>query len=631
MTMNLNIEADDAAERLDDLQRGLEAADAGVWRWDVAARQIHLSAQAALLLGGGADEVLSYAGFLEHVHPGDRLRLDKRLHAALANSENCDVDFRSAAAAEIWLGLRGRGFFRDGLAAGARGILIDVTRRKLRELQDRCLAEIVKASEDAIFGSTLDGTVTDWNQGAEAIFGYRAAEMIGNMTTCLLPEGAVDDNPEIFARIRQGERIQHFETRRRRKDGTIIDVSLSVSPLWDVSGRLRGASKVARDITAAKRAQHALAEREAHLRSILDTVPDAMVVIDERGIIQSFSAAAERLFGYAAAAVAGKNVSMLMPSPYCEQHDLYLSRYLSTGEKRIIGSSRVVIGLRGDGSTFPMELFIGENIGHAGRSFTGFVRDLTERQATQQRLHEVQAELAHMSRFTAMGEMASTLAHELNQPLTALASYLSGCRRLLERSSGPESEILRDGIERAAEQGLRAGQIIRRLRAFVTRGETARDIESLPRLIEEASALALIGAKESGVRVSFAFDPDAPFVLADKIQIQQVILNLIRNAMEAMQDTEVRQLTLCTLPLDAAMVAVSVADTGIGLSADIASRLFQPFVTTKPNGMGVGLSVSRTIIEAHGGRLWAEPNPGGGTIFYFTLQAAQPQELHYGA
>lgn len=169
------------------------------------------------------------------------------------------------------------------------------------------------------------------------------------------------------------------------------------------------------------------------------------------------------------------------------------------------------------------------------------------------------------------------------------------------------------------------------MRAFVTRGETARDIESLPRLIEEASALALIGAKESGVRVSFAFDPEAPFVLADKIQIQQVILNLIRNAMEAMQDTEVRQLTLCTLPLDAAMVAVSVADTGIGLSADIASRLFQPFVTTKPNGMGVGLSVSRTIIEAHGGRLWAEPNPGGGTIFYFTLQAAQPQELHYGA
>jgi two-component system sensor kinase FixL len=287
----------------------------------------------------------------------------------------------------------------------------------------------------------------------------------------------------------------------------------------------------------------------------------------------------------------------------------------------------VVIGLRKDGSTFPMELSVGEVLGVEPRSFTGFVRDLTERQATQQRLHDLQGELAHMSRFTAMGEMASTLAHELNQPLTAVASYLNGCRRLLDRTASPDSAMLREGVERAAEQALRAGQIIRRLREFVSRGETERRVESLPRLIEEASALALVGAKETGVRVSFAFDPSAGQVIADKIQIQQVILNLMRNAIEAMLGSARRELSISTRGLEDGMVEVSIADTGLGITAEVAARLFQPFVTTKPHGMGVGLSVSRTIIEAHGGRLWQCANPGGGTIFYLTLKSADTEEL----
>ncbi|MGE4480903.1 PAS domain-containing sensor histidine kinase [Acidocella sp.] len=367
-------------------------------------------------------------------------------------------------------------------------------------------------------------------------------------------------------------------------------------------------------------------DREAHLRSILDTVPDAMVVIDETGIIQSFSLAAERLFGYSAGEVQGQNISLLMPSPYREEHGQYLARYLTHGEKRIIGASRVVMGLRKNGSTFPMELYIGETTMRNRRAYTGFVRDLTERQETQARLHELQAELAHMSRFTAMGEMASTLAHELNQPLTAIATYLNGCRRLLDRHAGNEPAMLRDGIERAAEQALRAGQIIRRLREFVSRGETDRRAESLPKLIEEASALALIGARENGVRVSFAFHPDCPCVVADKVQVQQVLVNLIRNAMEAMQDLEPRAITLSTIPLPGGMTRIEVADSGPGIAPDVAARLFQPFITTKAYGMGVGLSVSRTIIEAHGGKLWAESRAGGGAVFAFTLRSIERDE-----
>src|SRR5215470_15037209 len=230
--------------------------------------------------------------------------------------------------------------------------------------------------------------------------------------------------------------------------------------------------------------------REAHLQSILDTVPEAMVVIDERGAMQSFSAAAERLFGYASNEVLGQNVKMLMPSPYRESHDGYIERYLGTGEKRIIGIGRVVVGERRDGSTFPMEHAVGEMKSRGGRFFTGFIRDLTERQQTEARLQELQSELVHISRLTALGEMASALAHELNQPLSAIANYMKGSRRLLENSTDERSGSLRDAIDKAGEQALRAGQIIRRLRDFVARGESERRVESVKKMIEEASALA---------------------------------------------------------------------------------------------------------------------------------------------
>jgi two-component system sensor kinase FixL len=369
-----------------------------------------------------------------------------------------------------------------------------------------------------------------------------------------------------------------------------------------------------------------LIAREAHLQSILDTIPEAMIVIDERGTITSFSSAAERLFGYTPGEVIGRNVRLLMPNPYRDAHDGYIERYLLTGERRIIGIGRVAVGERKGGSTFPMELAVGEMHSSDRRYFTGFIRDLTERQATEARLQELQSELVHISRLTAMGEMASTLAHELNQPLSAIANYMKGSRRLLESATDSVSERVRDAIDKAGSQALRAGEIIRRLRDFVGRGESERRVESIARLIEEATALALVGAKERGVHVRFEFDPRADLVLADRVQVQQVLLNLMRNAVDAMVVSERRELVISSRVQPENILEIAVADTGPGIAEEVAGQLFRPFVTTKREGMGVGLSISRTIIDAHGGRIWAEPNPGGGTVFRFTLQAVNSEE-----
>jgi len=362
-----------------------------------------------------------------------------------------------------------------------------------------------------------------------------------------------------------------------------------------------------------------LLAREAHLRSILDTIPDAMIVIDERGHILSFSAAAEAMFGFAEDEVRGENVSTLMPSPDRERHDLYLSRYLATGNRKIIGVGRVTTARHRDGTTFPIQLHIGEARIGDQRVFTGFIRDLTERQQTELRLHDLQEELAHVSRITAMGTLATAIAHELNQPLTAIANYVETAEELLENPDEETVAIVREALKDCAQQSLRAGQIVRRLRDFISRGESERRIESLARVVNEASALAMIGAGERGIALELKLDPDLDRVLIDRIPVQQVILNLVRNAMEAMADRPVRRLRISSRPAGDGFVQVSIEDSGPGLAPDVAERLFQAFVSTKSDGMGLGLSICHTIIQGQGGRIWTEASGFGGTAFHFTL------------
>ncbi|WP_029934624.1 PAS domain S-box protein [Sphingomonas sp. UNC305MFCol5.2] len=509
----------------------------------------------------------------------------------------------------------------------------DATQAVLRAARADQLADELNLLIDGTAGYAIymldpDGFVTLWNKGAERLKGWTEAEVIGKHFSIFYPEPSLDAGKpaDDLARTRAEGRLEE-EDWRLRENGSEFLAHVTMTALYGQDGVLRGFGKVIRDITEQRAAERKLSEGANQFRSILATVPDAMVVINELGEMLSFSSAAERLFGYGEEEVVGKNVSMLMPSPDREQHDGYINRYLATGERRIIGRGRSVIGLRRDGSTFPMELAVGEAITDGARVFTGFIRDLTERVAAEERIEELRSGLVHAARISAMGTMASTLAHELNQPITAVVTFVRGVRNLIREGNPDDQAMIEEGLDEAFDEALRAGGIVRRLREFVSRGEVGKSVEDLSSLVEEAANLALIGARERGIETRFALDTHARSVLVDKVQTQQVLINLMRNAIEAMADSPKRVLTVTSAADEPGFVRMTVTDTGPGVAPDVAENLFRAFNSTKPAGMGLGLSICRTIVEANGGRIWMEPGPDGGTSFHFTLVRADSEAL----
>lgn len=392
----------------------------------------------------------------------------------------------------------------------------------------------------------------------------------------------------------------------------------------------QGDRALANDATGSADADASAQLDAALLHSIIDTAPDAIVTIGEGGDILSFSPAAERMFGYSAAEVIGRNVNMLMPEPFHSEHDDYLKRYLTTGDKRIIGLGRTVIALHKSGSTFPMELAVGEVRTETDHIFTGFIRDISDRVAVQARADGLQRELHHVGRLTAMDEIVSMIVHELNQPLTAIANFGEASKRLLEKG-GDQSGRAVEFIEKSIRQAHRASDMIRRLRRFVARGEGEMEPIVVNEAVQDAAHLALIGATDQGIQTSYEFAEDLPEISADRIQVQQVVVNLIRNGIDAMLDPKsdrdgTLRLTIQTGRDEGGAVRISVADTGPGIAPEIAADIFTPFATSKEGGMGIGLSVSKSIVEAHGGALWFEPNPGGGSRFVFTLATGKGAE-----
>ncbi|MFD1950799.1 PAS domain S-box protein [Sphingomonas arantia] len=480
----------------------------------------------------------------------------------------------------------------------------------------------------AIYMMDPDGRVTIWNRGAERMKGWTETEVVGcNFAMFYTPDDVAAGKPAgDLARAAAQGRIEE-ESWRLRKDGSEFLASVTITALRDETGALRGFGKVNRDITDQKASEAALLRREQHLRSILATVPDAMVVINEQGIVTSFSRAAEQMFGYAAAQVIGQDVAMLMPSAERSEHGGHLRAYLTTGIPHMIGTVRTASAQRADGSLFPIEIAVGEASMAGDRIFTGFVRDLTNRHDTARKMNELQSELVHVSRVSAMGTMASTLAHEINQPLTAIAAYLQTTRAMIGESQDELLAEIAEALDLAAAQSLRAGTIIRRLRAFVDGSDSGFQVERLDALVEEATSLGLLGAHEAGVKVTMTIAAGLDRVLVDRVQIQQVLVNLIRNAIQSMACVPDKELTIATAPDRAGWVRVTVADTGIGLAPAIRDRLFEAFATTKEDGMGLGLSICRTIVEAHGGKIWAEAGVECGTAFHFCVPLAGDRDV----
>src|SRR5258707_844688 len=498
----------------------------------------------------------------------------------------------------------------------------DISERYWGALESSRLAAIVSSSDDAIVSKNLDGTITSWNAGATNILGYQADEMIGQPITRIIPPELHQEEKQILARLHRGERIQHYETIRLAKDGRRIDISLTVSPLFNQSGKVVGASKVARDITERKLAEQALRETAARLRALTETAVDGVILIDARGVVLMFNSACEKLFGYSAEEVIGENVKMLMPQPYRHEHDRYITNYRDTRDPKIIGSGREVIGRRKDGSTFPMDLSVGEARQDGESIFVGIIRDLTSRKRTQAALEQARAELVRVARVTTLGELTAAIAHEVNQPLTGLVSSGNACLRWLAGDE-PNLKAARESVERMISAGSRAGEVISRIRALVGKSPPLRDRLNINDAITEV--IALVGGEVQRNRISLRtkLSTDMPLVLGDRIQLQQVILNLMLNAIEAMSEVShpTREISVLSVKDGPNGALVTVQDSGVGLDRAALDQIFGAFYSTKPHGMGIGLAVSQTIIQAHGGRLWASPNEPRGAIFRFRLPA----------
>jgi two-component system sensor kinase FixL len=487
------------------------------------------------------------------------------------------------------------------------------------------LASIVESSHDAIIGVDLKGLVTAWNAAAERVFGYRPDEIVGRPVAMLFPPSRHDSESQLIQRVAGGETLTHYRTQRVRKDGAVLDVSLTLSPIRDADGIIIGASKIVDDVTEQMLKERHMRRLEAHrdyLADLVESSNDAIVAGTLDGRIASWNKAAEKMFGYTAGEVVGLSLSVLSPPDRRQEAEDIFQRLMGGGGAIHYEATL----LKKDGT--PMLAAVAASLVHTRsgeiRGTSAIMRDITEERAAEERLKSLQAELIHLSRWNTMGMMASTLAHELNQPLTAAVNYVRAARRLMD---GEKPELVRIGefLDKAVAETKLAGGIIRSLRDFIDKRETPRAAEDLNQVVGEAISLSGVTASDSTTTLKTRLASSLPRLLMDKIQIEQVLLNLIRNAMDVMRDQDERELTIQTALGESGFVLVSVTDNGPGIAPEIASQLFQPFITTKEKGMGVGLTICQSIIEGHGGRIWAEENKPAGTAFRFLLPMEEAQ------
>jgi len=355
--------------------------------------------------------------------------------------------------------------------------------------------------------------------------------------------------------------------------------------------------------------------------ALMDAAVDAIIVIDDHGLIRRFNRAAQRMFGYSLEEVRGRNIKMLMPQPHRQKHDGYLARYRKTREASIIGVGRETNGLKRDGTPFPIHLSVGEITGNqVGNYYVGIIRDLTDQKLAEDQVHQLEDQLLHADRLVILGELTAGIAHEINQPLTAIAAYADAGKNLVARGTDLNLQDFQLIYERIAAQSRRAGEVVQRMRKLVRTGTLSKTRHDLNQLIRNILLLFEYEVNKSNVKLEFfSNDALAPMYL-DEIQIQQIIVNLVKNSLDALHESG-RPDGMIEIRVDRLdkEVAVSVLDNGIGVPENLNKRLFEPFFTTKPKGVGLGLSICKSIAAAHGGSLSFSSPPRGGSCFVLKL------------
>jgi PAS domain S-box-containing protein len=471
----------------------------GSWAWNVATRQgVYWSQENYRLLGFDPEEgIPPNEAFYERIHPEDRERVRREVFLERPEGgPHFDMEFRIVLPGGAIKYVHSTGHPVRNISGDLLeyvGTSIDVTERKRGEQATRLLAAVVESSHDAIVSKNLDGIITSWNTGAERLFGYAAEEAVGQNITLIIPPDRRDEERAIVEQLTRDERVDHFETVRMRKDGSLLDVALTISPMKDAAGRIVGASKLARDITERKRAEEAL--------------------------------------------------------------------------------------------------------------------------------RQAQADLAHMSRVTTMGELTASLAHEIRQPISAAVTNAKTCLRWLSRDEPDVAEAC-EAASRLVKDVTRAADIIGRISSLFKKDALQRELVDVNELIREMIVLLRSEASRFSISIRTELADGRPKVMADRVQLQQVLMNLMLNGIEAMVDMGTGgELTIKSQQGDNRQLLISVGDTGVGLAPEQAEQIFNAFFTTKPQGSGMGLPISRSIIESHGGHLWATSNSGPGATFQFTLRS----------
>jgi two-component system sensor kinase FixL len=478
---------------------------------------------------------------------------------------------------------------------------------------------ILDTARDAIIGIDPGGRITLFNRGAETVFGYAAAEVVGRNVTMLMPSPYREQHDAYLASYRETGvpkaigRVR--EVQGRRKSGAVFPIELSVSEARVGDDVIYSA--IIRDVTDRKRAEDALAESEARHRAVLDTALLAIIGIDEEGRVLSVNPAAQRLFGYAAEDVIGRNVTMLMPSPYHEEHAGYLQRYLATGEPRIIGIGREVTGRRSDGTTFPIHLAVNDTTLDGRHLFTGVIRDLTQERAAEERERHLLKLALQNERMADIGAVTARIAHDFGNPLAGLQMTAERILRRIERDPAAPVETVRDAAEMILSTAKRLDVLIADFKEFARDQQLKLADVELPLFLQDVVAAWEAEASARGLAMESAVDaPASMSIRADRTKLQRVLDNLVKNAIEAI-DHGPGVVRLAVLRLNDDRIRIDVEDSGPGLPAGL--NVFAMFETTKPNGTGLGLSICQEIVRAHGGGIDVAPRLPNGTVFRLEL------------